>query len=138
MTKQEAKKLGNRIIDCFVKHFGDIRRSDITLCIQDDEAEDSKHLATVGQNLLYKTHTIRYYLNPEHTEKDMLPAICHELAHIATADYAIHYDNFVGDCDGDDEESVSFKAFRQAEERVAMRFVDMMVELWRLKKEGKK
>jgi len=137
MTKQECKKLASSIIDYLCGLAGDIRRSDITLCVQDDDIDDSNQLATTESNHLYDTPIIRLYLDPHMSAKDYIPAICHEVAHVLTAGYASYFDRFVGVQDGDEELSASFNTFRQTEERVAMRLGDIFTELWRLKNKGK-
>ena len=138
MTKQECKKLASSIIDYLCGLAGDFRRSDITLCVQDDDIDDSNQLATTESNHLYDTHIIRIYLDPNLGEPEIMAAVCHETAHILTSGYASFFDRFVGQQDGDEELSIAFQTFRQIEERAAMRLAGVFAELWKLKNRREK
>jgi hypothetical protein len=135
MTKQEAKKLANRIINLYCKLLSK-RREDITLRVNDDDSCDREEQGSCGESLEHGFTTITLNVNPYTEEVDFIDTVCHELGHVFTAKYRFLFNVYVL---GDIAEGavVANQIFIRDHEEAAKDFAVFFGELWRLKKEGK-
>lgn len=63
-------------------------------------------------------------------EDEIISEICHELAHVLLIEYTEFFHTWIG---YKDENKPSFKCFKRAEERTAMRIGRLMENMWRNK-----
>ena len=135
MTRAEATKQANSIIDYFVKITEFERRCDIDLVISEDEMPEDTAAAKTWQNTTYKKFTVKAYVDQCTKPAELARNICHELAHVFTGEMRQFYHTFVGEPD-DDETAISWQVWLEKHERITMRLGVILFELW--KKHGGK
>lgn len=129
MTKPEARKLALSIIDYFVALAGDLKRSNIDLCISDNDMADEDSEAETRIDTTHRLSSILLNITPDTQEDYIIRAVCHELAHIFTQEFRHFYRVFVAEPD-EDEGAISRAIFTNADEAIAYRLQDIFFELW--------
>ena len=129
MTKGEGKKLASRIIDFFVALTSFERRRDIRLYVNEDDWQDRDYDGTTQETLTHGIYDIVLIITPNTTKAEFIDTVCHELAHIFTAEYKFFYSVFIADPE-DGENSISSQIFTRYHEDVAKRLAVVLHELW--------
>ena len=129
MTRAEATKQANSIIDYFVKLCGFERRRDIRLYVNEDDWQDRDYDGTTQETLTHGIYDIVLIITPNTTKAEFIDTVCHELAHIFTAEYKFFYSVFIADPE-DGENSISSQIFTRYHEDVAKRLAVVLHELW--------
>lgn len=133
MTKAEAQKLGNQIIDYFQRLAGDIQRQNIVLNVCDTWSVDDNEAEceTDTQSKIFK---INLYICEGKDFDYVETAICHELAHVYGWEMKFLFDTYIGS----EEEEIASKIFDHLYEQAAYRLENVLLECWRLSKKGRK
>ena len=132
MTKREGKQLASQIIDYFVKLCGFERRRDIRLYVNEDDWQDMDYDGATQETLTHGIYDIVLIITPNTPKAEFIDTVCHELAHIFTAEYKFFYSVFVADPE-DGENCISRQIFSRYHEDVAKRLAVIFTELWNLK-----
>jgi hypothetical protein len=132
MTRAEATKQANSIIDYFVKLCGFERRRDIRLYVNEDDWQDRDYDGATQETLTHGIYDIVLIITPNTPKAEFINTVCHELAHIFTAEYKFFYSVFVSDPE-DGENTISRQVFSRYHEDVAKRLAVIFTELWNLK-----
>ena len=126
MDKHEAYNLTQSMIDYFTEllhfeHPEDIRFEII------DSPEPVSNVFTNPTHMVYDIQ-----INIYNQQDDIPYQIAHELAHVFLGEYTEMFHQLFGYTG---EQTTEFKVFDRANERTAMRFGRMMLEMWNLKEE---
>ena len=125
-------KLASRIIDFFVALTSFERRRDIRLYVNEDDWQDRDYDGTTQETLTHGIYDIVLIITPNTTKAEFIDTVCHELAHIFTAEYKFFYSVFVSDPE-DGDNCISRQIFSRYHEDVAKRLAVIFTELWNLK-----
>jgi hypothetical protein len=135
MTKQEVRKLSNKVIDYFVDLTEFERRDDITLRVTDEDETEGDYAAHVRILHSHGLYTITVYMTPDMPEQSIVKSLLHELAHVFTNEAYTFFKTFV-EGEDDDDSSNQTKSFMLGFERIAKRNAVIYYKLWKLR--GKK
>jgi hypothetical protein len=131
MTKAEARKLANDIIDYFCKLVEFERRSDISLYVCEDDYLDGEY---DGLTQIFESHgqyAVKLFIDDSTKRATLINTICHELAHVFTNEDYTHHQTYIGDAD--DGDSIARLNFMQGFERIAKRYAVVLAKLWETK-----
>ena len=132
MTKREGKQLASRIIDFFVALTSFERRRDIRLYVNEDDWQDMDYDGETQETLTHGIYDIVLIITPNTPKAEFIDTVCHELAHIFTAEYKFFYSVFVSDPE-DGDNCISRQIFSRYHEDVAKRLAVVFSKLWNLK-----
>lgn len=133
MTRAEAAKVGNSIIDHFITISGDIQRQNVHLRVEEGWDVDDNE-ATCEIDTTSRIYTISLYLDDSSDADYVETAICHELAHVYGWEMKFLFDTYIAT----EDEEIASKIFDHLYEQAAYRLENVLLECWRLAKKGKK
>lgn len=129
MDKHEAYNLTQSMIDYFTELLHFEHPEDIRFDII-DSPDPVSNVLTNPTHMVYDIQ-----INIYDQQEDIAHHITHELAHVFLGEYAEMFHQLFGYTG---EQTTEFKVFDRANERTAMRFGRMMLEMWNLKEELEK
>lgn len=132
MTRAEATRLAGQITDYFVRLTSFERRKDIRLYVNEDDWQDRDYDGATQETLTHGIYDIVLIITPNTPKAEFIDTVCHELAHIFTAEYKFFYSVFIADPE-DGENCISRQIFSRYHEDVAKRLAVVFNELWNLK-----